>query len=607
MSENVSTVGCTVDLYPFESSPISISGGQILSCSVQKSIKGSAVGTFSLVLAPGGPQGVDDPIPWIQYATPMSLCVIAMSRGSRAQVVMVGLVTSAVEAIEWGDGVIRRQVIRGMDFQLFFNSFNWATMATVGLTSASLFGAAIGVPAGGAAASFSPALFGLTGANSWANPVQIGQAFLKLMLAPGSIMGTTRVPYQNQTTILVANALATIWENFLNIGVPFGDYLATLEGDWASKFLDLFPYPWYEWFTITAPQGYYVPPGSKQGGSGAPSPTTLDFNGVAVPSVTVTAQAPNGTLFKSLSMPNAVPAAPTMVARVNPLPALTVNVSSPSDNGTFGNMDMTRWNALAPPGQSEAGMPTVLPFTPDSGVFSSSLVFDISEVRNTFYINPRWFAANLLSTGTNTAPVPFFFLMGGDAASVHRYGYRPAFETIGWLYDPVSGGTGLTTPQFAQTVATMLARLMSYYEPTPLMARSVATLALRPDLMPGFRFRYAPSKSPISWDFYIDAVQHDYTFGGRGPSTTTLQLSRGLPTSIYEAGGAKESLLFNIHTGNAQRTSNPPSGTASVDSYVASVPTGLGPALTTVNPMNNAILQEFLSGIATTYSTPGMK
>ena len=609
INENVATTACTVDIYPFESTPYTIQGGQILSCSVQKSIRGGAPGTFSIVLAPGGPQGVDDPLPWALLITPMSLVVIAMQRGSRAQVVMVGVVTAPAEAIEWGEGAVRRQVIRGFDFSYFFSMFNWATFSTLGLTSATAFGAAMNFTPGGFAIQISPAIFGQGGSGTWANPITVGQAFYKLMLLVGGMMGTTRVPYHNQTTVLLSQAFATVWEAFLDVGIPFGDMLATVDGDWMTKFQDIFPFPWYEFFAITAPQGYYVPPTTAQGGSNAPSPVTITTgpDGTPIMSTTVTAKTPNGTLFRSSSMPSALPAAPTVVARVNPLPALTLTVSGLDDPGTFGNMDMARWNALAAPGQSEDGMPTLLPFTPDSGVFSSSLMFSVDEVRNFYYVNPRWMGANMLPTGVNVAPTALIYLTAGDAASIHRYSYRPEFFSTSWMYDPVFGGVGLTTQQFAQTAATLLARTISYWHPTPLMVRSVVTLPLRPDIMPGYRFRCMPSKSTISWDFYIDAVQHDYSFGGRGPSTTTLQLSRGLPTTIYESGGATNSLLRSIHLGNAMRTSNPPGGTQSSDSYVAGLPPGLGPPLQTVVPRNNAQVAEFMGNIGSVYVTPQQK
>jgi len=569
MSENVATVGCAIDIYPFEGENYTLTDAQVTACSVQAGIDSGAPGTFNMTLAPGGPAGVDDPNTWAMVITPMSLVVIAMQRGSRAQVVMVGVVQTPAEILQWGDTVVRQQSIQGYDFTAFFTQFNWATFSTVGATAETLIGQALGTNSGGAIAQqLSPALIGIQGSQG-ATPSTIAQAWFNLMMGPGSIMGQTVVPYKS-TQYNVHNLFATRWENYLTeqgLTVPMGDFLATVDGTWMSKFKDLLPDPWYEFFIITAPQNAYSFPGMPAV-SGSASATSS------------TGVASAGSLqFASSGMPYATPAMPTIVSRVKPLPALTLTVSNPQDSGTFGNLDMARWNALPL-------------FQPDSGVILSQQTFPIDEAQNVYFVSPKWIYANMMGTGTDIVPTTFLFIMGADPASIHRYGYRPMFMSTPWLYDPVYAGTNLEPQNMAQLMATLLARLMSYFHPTALMAKAVVVLPLRPDIMPGCRFTYQPSKSDVYWDYYIDNVQHNYNFGGDSVSTTTLTLSRGLPSIIYQSGAASGSFLNAIHMGDAMRQGG---------EYTIGVPSGLGPTLQTVVPLNSANLSSFLGGIASIY------
>ncbi len=577
MSESVATIACAVDIYPFEGGQYTFSGTQLQSCTTQVGLNGATPGTFSIGLPPGGPLGVDDPTPWSQVITPMSLVVIAMQRGSRAQVVLVGLVTTPAELIQWGSPVIRQQSIQGVDFTAFFTQFNWATFSTVGATTETAIGEALKLGTGGAIAqTLSPALFGFSqnSGTDGVSPVVIAQAWFNLMMGgSGSIMSQTRVPYQG-IYYPVQEIFATRWENYLAeqaLTVPMGDFLAAVDGTWMSKFQDLLPAPWYEFFIMTAPPGAYAFPGATVPSTGTPAvsgATGVTFGGALQ--------------FQSTSMPFATPAVPTIVARVKPIPSLTLNVTSAVDSGTFGDLDMSRWNALPL-------------YRPDSGVLISQQSFDMSEIANTYFVSPKWIYANMMGTGTEIVPSTFLYIMGADAASIHRYGYKPAFVSTPWLYDAVYAGTNLSSDSIADLMATLLARLMSYYHPTALMAKAVVKLPLRPDIFPGCRFRYAPSKSLISWDFYVDSVSHNYNFGGDSISDTTLTLSRGLPTIIYESGGAVGSLLSDIHRGNAQRLDG---------QYYAGVPAGLGTPLQTVVPINQSALSAFLGSIASVYVTP---
>jgi hypothetical protein len=82
------------------------------------------------------------------------------------------------------------------------------------------------------------------------------------------------------------------------------------------------------------------------------------------------------------------------------------------------------------------------------------------------------------------------------------------------------------------------------------MARGDVTIPLAPHVLVGTRFRYAPYKDMINWDFYVESVTHSFVFGGE--STTSLSLTRGLPSSIY-ADASDDGLLKAIMVGDAMR------------------------------------------------------
>jgi hypothetical protein len=82
------------------------------------------------------------------------------------------------------------------------------------------------------------------------------------------------------------------------------------------------------------------------------------------------------------------------------------------------------------------------------------------------------------------------------------------------------------------------------------MAVGSVVMPLRPDIMPGCKFEYAPFRGGELWTFYIEAAEHDYNFGG--DSTTTLFLSRGLPSSVY-ADMSQKGIFYGVLTGTAER------------------------------------------------------
>ncbi|MDE3023819.1 MAG: hypothetical protein KGI54_18570, partial [Pseudomonadota bacterium] len=85
----------SISIYPFEGGQYTISGTNagVLQAQINTSLKGGT-GTFSLALAPGGPNGVNARPYWTELLTPMSLVIIGLSRGSYNQTPMIAVVTS---------------------------------------------------------------------------------------------------------------------------------------------------------------------------------------------------------------------------------------------------------------------------------------------------------------------------------------------------------------------------------------------------------------------------------------------------------------------------------------------------------------------------------
>jgi len=113
---------------------------------------------------------------------------------------------------------------------------------------------------------------------------------------------------------------------------------------------------------------------------------------------------------------------------------------------------------------------------------------------------------------------------------------------------------------------------------------------LMPDLPIGTRFRYSPHKDGLPWDFYIEGIQHHFVFGWL--STTTLTLSRGLPSSIY-ASASSDGLLQAIHVGNAMRHNG---------LYEVGLPPDTAPGLTTFGPPES--IQTLMGRLANIFVTP---
>lgn len=476
---------CYVDVYPFEGGSFTLSGGNILSLTTSKAIK-QDVGSFAFQLAPDF-VAANSSVSWPQVITPMSTVVIGMRRGSLSAVTMVGVVTSCTSTEIWstGNSTARAYMVNGVDLAYFFTFFDFFTLWYLAILSG-------GVPD----TMFSGLLQG--------DPSAVGQNWYNVMASNQGVFANTIIPF-NGGQIPLPNVLGTFFEKYDTL-IPYGDYFIGANGPWYNKFRGIFPAPFYEFFITTVFGNNY--PGASGGAS-----------------------------FFNKTLGNSVTSTVAVIARLNPLPRL---VSSLQGNlASFDSIDTSVWDAL--PAMDMRG----------SSPIGNTPTFDEAEVFNFFAINPSWAFGQNGDSNTNVTPALFTYSVAVDKASIARYGYRPFIHNIPWFADltgnvAVNAGSN-ATQIVAQSRATLFGRLAGYYEPTPLMAKSLVTMQLRPDLVPGVKFTYIPFHDNEPWDFYVEGVTHQFIFGGQ--STTKLALSRGLPSSVY----ADSNLLLNIHIGNAQR------------------------------------------------------
>ena len=507
--------GCAIEVYPFEAPALNLTPGQLTSVTVRKSLRGDGVGTFDIQLAPGGPLGAEDPLTWSQIITPMSHVRIGLSRGADAAIVMDGVVTGVGESQVWrtsSEGVSsagRGQGVSGGDFGWFFRSFNYYALTFYSLTAGTPVGGALDFVPGSLSALLSRGAIGGSSASD-SNPVVVGKVWFEIMTG---ILAKTILPTGSQQ-LTFSQMLTRNWEKYPNVYIPYADFFMTGEESWSEKFQTIFPMPWYEFFITTAPATAYAITGD--GGS-------QDI----------------GLVSAMAAMPTAQPAGPCLVARVNPVPAFDILNLSQGQSQVAGDIDVSRWNNL----------PiydfTALPF----GILRSSVTFSANAARNFYQLNPTGYST-ITTNNANSIPFPFLFVAAADPASVQRYGFRPQIGTTRWLFDPRGTAAQNAGVSVEQTILTLTGKLISWYHPAPLMALAEVTLPLAPSVLIGTRFRYAPFKSGESWDFYIEAYEHNFVFGGT--STTKLTLTRGLPTAVY-AGTAADGILRAIHTGNAMR------------------------------------------------------
>lgn len=489
---------CVVEIYPYEGGKYTFQGPGLLRCTVERNIRGDR-GAFVIELPPGGPGGPASTPSWSQIITPNSLVLIGMVRGTYRAVTMVGVVRVPSETQQWpiNHPVQRSTRIAGEDFSYFFNSFSWMTLYFLGSSAGAALNEAnptLGLPAilGDGYLTGTPASV----AAKW---------FTGLMGGTNGILSKTAFFYQDQP-VTFPEAIAYLFEA-LDFTIPFGTTFIQSEGSWAGKFAEMLPWPFYEFFVMTAPSNWHF---AKQTSIG-------------------------GIEFQMSTLGNSVASTPVVVGRLNPLPF--VNITIDGHTIYFDDVNKEAWDQLPN-------------YVADVAFRSSEISFPTDEVRNFFIINPTWFRA--MFGQSNSQVNSFIYSFGGVANtdSIHRFGYRPQIQETSWWSD-ISGnfaqGGGVNV---FETVAKLISRLFSYYSPTALMARANVVFPYRPDIFPGSVFTYSPFKGEGSWTFYIEGVSHSYEFGGE--AVTVLSLSRGLPSEIYNDDSA-DGLLMGIHMGTVER------------------------------------------------------
>jgi hypothetical protein len=497
-------VQCYINAYTYEGGTYTLSSvnAGLLSVTTDKDINKMA-GGFQLELAPSGPGG-HGALTWARLLTPLSFVMVSLSRGPARRTVMAGIVTSCVELQQATlSGIQRVTVVSGADIGYFFSQNSFYSLAYLSGAPGSLLGAAgvQGILSAGRAAG---------------TPAELCQDFYqKVMAAPtGNVAAGTQPGVLARTrlnlggdTYSFADLIGTQFEEFNNpIAIPTGqNYLTT--GTWESVYKSLLQFPFYEFFVDTVQDGMY--------------PTT---GGMALPA-------------PSSAHPNLFPTSEIVaVGRVNPLPRL---INSGSVDSPKYSMDTSLWEALP---QFWMG---------GDGILNQDIGFSDSEAANFFVLQAV--QIDTLFGGSNGNISPFIATQAllVDEGSISRYGYRPNIVESQWFYDPHGvNARKLAANGQGQGAMTLLyndlrLRVASLWEPLPIMASGTLTIPCRPDVTIGSVFNYVPFKDGIQWSFYVEGVSHSYRF--QGSMSTTLTLTRGLPTSVYQ----NNELLTAAHTGNA--------------------------------------------------------
>lgn len=514
-------VTSSVDIYTFEQGLFTFKDNAVLSLKTSKFIK-KPYGEFEIHLAP---ETLTGNLSWSQIITPMSFVVIGLQRGGIADIPMVGIVRQVSETQTWTtDSAVRRVVlIRGADLGYFFNITDYYTLWYLAANQK----AALGITADGL----------LSG-----DPGYIGSTWYNKIMAGKGVYANTYFPYKGSQITFPA-AFGQRFDLY-DVIIPYGDYFLGGNESWYEKFMQVFPFPFYEFFVTTMANGVY-------------ENTT------------------GGTAFSATGLSSTRTATPVVVARLNPVPQLVASTVSNVPN--FIGIDSSAWQGL-PAFDLQGSSPVI-----------SNAMFNESEVHNFYTINPLWLSGQNGQSNSNLAQFIFNYAVVVDDASINRYGYRPMMGNISWFADVAGGFAQSGKVNLTQVMSTILARFCGYYEATPLMATAGVQTWLRPDIQIGCKFSYAPFKDGALWDFYIEGVEHTYTFGG--PSKTVLSLTRGLPKTVYAANQAN-GLLFNIHQGNAQRING---------AYQSGLPAGSAAYLHALAPTQFATWQGQLNHI---YITP---
>lgn len=513
-----------VDIYPHEvnsSNPrLSLSGGAngILGASITKSIRDRNGGTFNLYLVPGGPTGVNSSITWTNIITPMSLVVIYLKRGQSKRIIMIGIVTKIEESQVWtARGVERTITVAGMDFMYYFSVFSYYEMLYFGLIQSQNITGVAGYIFG----IFGGQLAGapVTEAFQWLTYAMIGSNTTSTPLNAQAVLYNTYVTYQNMKYYL--RQIFGYWfEPFDELGqvayIPMLTDLLNSEGSWADKFVSILPWPYYEFFVITANANDYPTLSLLNGNSSA----SAGYGYIPQQQISV-----NG--FDSVY--------PIVIGRINPLPW-----TSADSSGNMTSYNAQRWKALP-----------IYDYG-STGLINSKLQYSTDEIANFFAVTTTDSRSLAQSLNISNPQVFAINYLGAylDQNSIDNYGYKPDFVNIRWLTS-IDTSNNSAVANLPYLSATLLGKLSSYATPTPFMLKGMVTIPMWPDVLPGNRFMCKPFKMSTSdpnsqYMFYIESIKHDYQFGG--PSTTTLEITRGLRKIDYDNDTTMQQLLLGQST-----------------------------------------------------------
>jgi len=561
---------CAVDIYIPEGGHYSLTSAEVLECTTTQKLSNMSAGQASIILAPGGPNGQNYPS-WAQIITLQALVIIAMSRGQNANVVFVGIVKSVQEDQVWvpEQGVVRNTRIEAVDWGAWFRDFNWSPLSFLAVVNGNALENAVGQNPDQGIPNI---LFSGTQST---NPAQIAYNwYSQIQAGSKGILSQTQIRYQNYT-LGWPSATTAFFEDYPFGAIwPMSTFYVSQAGTWLDKYNEILQSPWYEVIIGTAPLGAWNPALQANTSSGTVS---LKNGGSAWYS--------QGAFFTSSGMPNAIPASPQIVGRVNPLPDLTATQTlSAASQGLVGQpafqytgIDTSRWQQLPAYG-----------LDPAEGFIESMASLDLAEYYNFFILNPTFYAPFM----GGAAPGIFMYAYSGaiNVAGIHRYGLKSMVRDTTWMVDS-NYQIAQSNPASAMQslVGALTTRMATIYTPLPVMESAQMTSKLLPNIFVGGRFRYFPFRATEEWEFYIHSVTHSWRFGG--PSTTTLGLERGLPASVY----ANTTVLQQVLAGNAMRLNG---------TVVSGLPAGSSAALQTVG-MADSSLKTVLGQVATIYATPG--
>lgn len=509
-----------VDVYPHNGGKFTFTsnatGTGIIEAQIHKNIRDREGGRFHLVIVPGGPSGVDSSTSWTSIIPINSLAIIYASRGGSGRVLMIGVITEIREHQSWNNNSVVRVIsLIGMDFTYYFSAFSFYQLTYLGYLQSNF-------PTGGGGF-----LLGQFGRAIPGQPQQLASDYLNsVMLGVGNtttpaVLENTYVTYQGQKFFL--KDLYSYWFQYFNESKTFSPYIALAmevansDGNWMDKFTSILPWPWYEFFVITATKDDFPNIGLTAGTPITSSLTTFSSTDYSHPSpVQITPQ-------QNIGIAN-VDAVPAIIGRVNPQPWIMYNTANTSIGTatitSVGALNRDRWDALT---------------TYTLGAYSfieSNVQYSIADTANFFIVTTAATDSMAATTG-GVDPTQFAVETIGAIISnnsINTFGFIPkAINTIWWGGQLTRGGP---IPDITALGQLLVSKMASYYIPSPYMLHGNVTIPMWLDPLPGSKFTYVPFKdNNTSWTFYIESVTHSFVFGRQ--ATTTLILSRGLQTSEY--------------------------------------------------------------------------